>query len=63
MLLSQAERVYAESKGEFRNYVGVLIGQFQDVLNEQDPINISKAQHFMRSELTRLENELRILPL
>ena len=60
LLLSRAARIYSETTERLRSFVGNLISQFQNALDSQDPILISKAQKIMGDELARMEDELRV---
>lgn len=54
LLLARAERLYAESIGEKREYIQYLIGNFEAVLRKQDEKETRKAS----SELNKLLNKL-----
>lgn len=55
LLLSRAERLYETALGDKREYIGSLIGQFEAVLDAQDPKAIAKAVGEFNARLNELD--------
>jgi len=56
-LLERAERIFQESLGERREYVGALIGRFAAVLDDQDPRACAEARVELAGVLDQLEGQ------
>lgn len=55
LLLAKGERLYEESLGEKREYIGNLIAEFENVLSLQDDRKIKKAATELKNKLEELE--------
>ncbi len=56
-LIAQAERIFATSIGQKREEISRLLGQFEAVLNNQNPIEIAKAVTSFEKVLEQFEQE------
>ncbi len=54
-LIERAKRIYEESLGDKREYVGKLLVFFQETLERQDPAEIQDAQQSFRERLNELD--------
>lgn len=61
LLLSKAERLYADSQGEVRLFLSELIKEFVAVLERQDPIAISRTRLRIESALENNQIEFKTI--
>jgi molecular chaperone HscC len=54
-LIARGERLFEESLGEKRTYIATLLSQFENVLNQQNPDEITQAVERMNELLDELE--------
>ena len=58
LLLLRADRMYEESIGDTRKLLEHEINQFEDILNKQNPSEISSARDSFKEFLDNLEEDL-----
>lgn len=58
LLLLRADRMYEESIGDTRKILEHEINQFEDVLNKQNPSEISSAREAFKEFLDNMEEDL-----
>ena len=58
LLLLRADRMYEESIGDTRKLLEHEINQFEDVLNKQNPSEISSAREAFKEFLDNMEDDL-----
>ncbi|WP_237058911.1 molecular chaperone HscC [Microbulbifer sediminum] len=56
-LIARGERLYESSLGDKREYLARMLGEFDRVLDSQNPAEIRKAQLHLREVLDRLDGE------
>ena len=57
-MLLRADRMYEESIGDTRKILEHEINQFEDVLNKQNPSEISSAREAFKEFLDNMEEDL-----
>lgn len=60
LLLARADRIYSESLGERRLYIGKMIISFKEILEKQDELTIRKASREFQLWLNQLEGNLEL---
>lgn len=55
-LIARAERLYAATTGNTREYIVQMLGWYQSILNQQDPLRAAKASARIEQALEQLES-------